>query len=1337
MAEPSSPQQEAPGNLQQDAAPGSPQAPADSDDLGPFQGQDDRQAEESEARIKDLDAQNQKWKEFMGGGTDFTVKSLTMAVPIRARRAKEAIKGLAQIVARLRAMHIPITRIHTDRAQEFCGKEFQQWLENRDLWHTTTAGDEPSANARAENHLKLLKGRTRTLMKTAQCELTYWPLALRYASEERFRSQLRECGVPAPPMLPFGIRGYAKKKAWQDKHAMWRAPMMGVRVWGPACDMSMTSKGYFLQVEGTNQFMRSTVIIIPKQSPTVLDPVNGGAPGAPHPQQQAGVVEPPQANAGVDEALLYSPSLGPDDIDHPGDLLDDNPNPGELELALEEPPAGDRGIPPHDPPRRRVNGKKGPQFYDGRPFEPTLRHLKVGGEWEEEEEWRQWYKQWRRCNKAKDLAVMEHDGLVTWIKEERQTARDPQTLQVMLEAEQKLNQLEATLEREAKISKVSLEQEAEEEVLQTRVIPLEEVKRDMASWKPVFQKEYDALVAGPVTPIFEKEWREMERQEVPVEVLPAKAIASKKPPNRKKGRVVVCGNFTEDRDGQDVSVGGVCAMAVRGMVHVATCKQWAIGSIDVTGAFLQAPRRQKATTSIVQPPRLLHQLGITKTDERWRVNCALYGFVESPADWAACRDAELEKMTWEEGDWFYWLERSPEQHLWKVKKAKKMRKEGEQGGTAGWIAVYVDDFLVTMPTTEIAAAFRRIKETWKCSEEEYVVQEHAMRFCGYELRKREDGGMELTQEGYITDILQKYGVSGTENTPVPKFEDAEDEQEPPIAIIKEAQALCGELLWIAGRTRPDVAYGVGLMSRLIHRRPTLVVQIGHHMLRYLHGSSHLGLVYKPVKETEEEWKRLKVLADTSFAPPHEKYRSVQAVVVEHGTNILAWQSARQAFITHSTAEAELVGYSEAFQIGEATSALLQVLEICASKSLIGDSKAALAQLLGDTGPWRTRHLRLRSAKLREALRGPGAEWAAEHCPGGELVADGLTKRLDGSAFQKFVNMLRMKPERKNHVSQQEPRVAKLEGFPSHQVLINACLVAAVALIQTDVVTAGLLLLVGYVLREVVGRTTKDTEKDRKIPKRTSGGKRDTMYGSDWSGTVTPNAGTGIPHLGNDPRDQLGVGGFQPRICALRPDGQSHGRRGGIADRGRAAMPLLNQRRQAAAELSVPSPASNHSEELEIGHELQSVQELQSMLASLELQPEPERENPSGSGSAEQPSNESHEQRQVEAAEPWLLPQFRTIQRSSKDQWNFTLWDQGWAIREHRKHRVRAFHPVHSSTPFDCAILDSERVTRKVCPREEIVTDQWTAANTWRGEAWMGYTFFRLSAECEGFEVIRP
>jgi len=63
--------------------------------------------------------------------------------------------------------------------------------------------------------------------------------------------------------------------------------------------------------------------------------------------------------------------------------------------------------------------------------------------------------------------------------------------------------------------------------------------------------------------------------------------------------------------------------------------------------------------------------------------------------------------------------------------------------------------------------------------------------------------------------------------------------------------------------------------------------------------------------------------------------------------------------------------------------------------------------------------------------------------------------------------------------------AKVEGPLSYQAVIKACLVASVPLIQTYAVTTGLLLLVGYVLKEVVGRAMKgqeDPAKDRnKIP----------------------------------------------------------------------------------------------------------------------------------------------------------------------------------------------------------------------------------------------------------------
>ena len=153
--------------------------------------------------------------------------------------------------------------------------------------------------------------------------------------------------------------------------------------------------------------------------------------------------------------------------------------------------------------------------------------------------------------------------------------------------------------------------------------------------------------------------------------------------------------------------------------------------------------------------------------------------------------------------------------------------------TAGWVAVYVDDFLVAMHAQEIAGLFEAIKSIWKCSEEEYVKTDKGMRFCGYEIRARETGGFEMTQEGYIRDLIERYKVEGTETSATPKVEDEEDEENPKPSVIKEAQGLCGELLWIAGRTRPDTAYGVGLMSRMIHRRPSLVVALGHHMLRYL------------------------------------------------------------------------------------------------------------------------------------------------------------------------------------------------------------------------------------------------------------------------------------------------------------------------------------------------------------------------------------------------------------------------------------------------------------------------------------------------------------------------
>ena len=76
--------------------------------------------------------------------------------------------------------------------------------------------------------------------------------------------------------------------------------------------------------------------------------------------------------------------------------------------------------------------------------------------------------------------------------------------------------------------------------------------------------------------------------------------------------------------------------------------------------------------------------------------------------------------------------------------------------------------------------------------------------------------------------------------------------------------------------------------------------------------------------------------------------------------------------------------------------------------LLCDSKSGLQLMTTETGSWRTRHLRIRRAKLREAIQeGEQPVWKARRVPGAGLVADGLTKALQVLRFMEFVRGLKM------------------------------------------------------------------------------------------------------------------------------------------------------------------------------------------------------------------------------------------------------------------------------------------------------------------------------------------
>ena len=91
----------------------------------------------------------------------------------------------------------------------------------------------------------------------------------------------------------------------------------------------------------------------------------------------------------------------------------------------------------------------------------------------------------------------------------------------------------------------------------------------------------------------------------------------------------------------------------------------------------------------------------------------------------------------------------------------------------------------------------------------------------------------MTQRNYIQDLLVRN--LGSENWPqkkIPMISEPETREDPPnkdLTTIREAQRVIGELVWIATRTRPDLAFTITKLASLITRDPEQVLDLRKHV----------------------------------------------------------------------------------------------------------------------------------------------------------------------------------------------------------------------------------------------------------------------------------------------------------------------------------------------------------------------------------------------------------------------------------------------------------------------------------------------------------------------------
>ena len=590
--------------------------------------------------------------------------------------------------------------------------------------------------------------------------------------------------------------------------------------------------------------------------------------------------------------------------------------------------------------------------------------------------------------------------------------------------------------------------------LQTRIVSQDQVRREPHLWCGPLSEEHESLTqrTEAVEDITEAQYSELVKDEqISVELIPGKVVYTHKSSGRRKARIVGCGNFCQsdaDSHKEDLFASGVGSESIRMLVRRAALDPfWELVSVDVRTAFLQAPLmdmqhagRQKVT--VVKVPSILRELGIT-TGKYWRVKKALYGLASAPKSWSLHRDKVLAGLQIPCDGGVLRLVRMPEDaNLWHIVKASSRSEEAAawQEQRVGVIALYVDDILIGGRSCVTQAVVSALQEVWELSDPEKLSKpgDH-LKFAGYEL-VRTDQGYRLHQASYSRDLLDQYceEIPGTENTPAVKSYKIPEESGDVnlLAVTRKAQAIIGQVLWLSNRTRPDLAYGVNMAAQRIVASPLEALARAQHLVRYIRHAPEVGLHYRAPSGRCGQWEQLKfqetamsidAFSDASFAAD-DQCRSFGSVQLFWGGALIAWSAGRQTLVASHTAECELYALAEAHLLGKAmrptVAALLGLKESDVDSRLYCDNAAAIQLCVLEAGSWRTRHLRLRGAVVRQDLE--SGLWKLTHLDGVFMPADIGTKPVGPSRLEDLLKVCDLwAPHLKNSSEPPRPQLASL------------------------------------------------------------------------------------------------------------------------------------------------------------------------------------------------------------------------------------------------------------------------------------------------------------------------
>jgi reverse transcriptase-like protein len=481
-------------------------------------------------------------------------------------------------------------------------------------------------------------------------------------------------------------------------------------------------------------------------------------------------------------------------------------------------------------------------------------------------------------------------------------------------------------------------------------------------------------------------------------VLPGKLVLKTKRDKdgriiKRKARWVVKGFRQQYGKDFDQTFAGVCKNVTwKIAIAMAALYDLEIEQMDVVGAFLNS----EADTDIYVevPPNWKEDNKPLQDAPEWACKLlkALYGLRQAPRLWQKLLATALQDLGFEAC--------ASDQCVY-------LNKE-----TGILIITYVDDMLI------IGKDKDKIRTLKKNLMKRFEIEDlgPAKYFVGVRItRDRKAGTISLCQDAYIKKVLKRYNMENCHPVDTPMAAGLTEFMIPyngraTNIEIETYGSKIGSLMYLAVQTRPDIAYGVSVLSRFLTNPSPQHIKAADCILQYLQGTKMLGIEYKSLTNAGDTDLTLYGYCDADYTGDKSQRKSVSGNVYFFAGGAISYSSKRQPTVALSTTEAEYYALTkavtEALWLKQIMSQMNYSGHDIKSIRVYGDNQGSLS--LGENPEFhqRTKHIDIKHHFIQEHIaKGEIDLW---YIKSSDMVADGLTKPLTAANHTKFIDQLKLK-----------------------------------------------------------------------------------------------------------------------------------------------------------------------------------------------------------------------------------------------------------------------------------------------------------------------------------------